>query len=379
MSSSGRTFFRRLSVQAFRNLSEVVCFPALGLNVISGQNGHGKTSLIEALYVLSTSRSFRCHRLGEVIQEGAERSVLSGETESFGLSHSLRAVISARGRSFQIDGKSPKRRLDYALATPVIAFVPADMSLCSGPAALRRTLLDRIIVYLDPGGAEARTAYHKASRERQRLLNERGPSARELEAYEQVLAESGARLARARRQAAERLLVSLGPAFSQMAAPELGSSFRYAPGGSEDAAEFKKNLADRRHRDLARGSMTYGPGRDDLCLEVEGRSAKSFASQGQQRLLTLALKVAELNCVREATCMEPMLLLDDVSSELDPERTAAVFRFLRQSRSQIFVTTTRPELFENVYSETGHRADFRMQQGQLIEDPKNSRIQQESC
>ncbi len=366
MSTLGRTLYQRLSVQNFRNLRELSCEPALGLNIVSGPNGHGKTSLIEALYVLSTSRSFRCHRLGEVIQEGSAQTVLAGRTESFGLTRTLRAAISPRGRSFQIDGKRPKRRLDYALCTPVIAFVPADMSLCSGPASGRRTLLDRIIVYLDPPGAEARSAYQKATRERARILADKGIRARELDAFEQVLSQTGARWARARRAAAENLLESLGPAFAQMAAPELNSSFRYLPGGSEDVALFAKELRDRRQKDLLRGAITYGPSRDDLELTIDGRAAKSFASQGQQRLLTLALKVAELNCVRGVTAMEPMLLLDDVSSELDPERTAAVFRFLRQSRSQIFVTTTRPDLFSDVYPESGERAHFRLQNGALI-------------
>lgn len=366
MTSPGRTLFKRLVVRQFRNLRDIECEPALGLNVVSGQNGHGKTSLIEALYVLSTSRSFRSTRLGDVVQQGSERALLSGITESFGLTRTLGANISARGRSFKIDGKSPKRRLDYALSTPVIIFAPADLSLCSGPASLRRLLLDRIIVYLDPAGADARASYLHACRERQRLLSERGVHARELDAFEQVLAQAGTRLARARDRAAQSLLESLKPAFSQMAAADLNSSFHFIPGGTQDLSEFIRQLGERRNKDLLRGSMTYGPGRDDIELIIEGRTAKSFASQGQQRLLTLALKIAELSCVRSVTDMEPMLLLDDVSSELDSDRTAAVFRFLRQSKSQIFVTTTRPELFDRLYPESGLRADFKLQNGSLL-------------
>jgi DNA replication and repair protein RecF len=198
MASIGRTLLKRLVVQRFRNLNQVVFDPSAGLNIVSGENGHGKTSLIEALYILATSQSFRSHRLGEVIQEGQEQALIQGQVDSFGLVRSLRAAISPRGRSFQIDGKRPKKRLDYALSTPVIAFVPADMSLCSGAATGRRRLLDRIIVYLDPLGAEARSTYLLATRERQRLLSERGPRARELDAFEQVMARAGARWAVAR-------------------------------------------------------------------------------------------------------------------------------------------------------------------------------------
>src|SRR6186713_436703 len=126
MTLAGRTLLRRLVVSHFRNLSHAEFEPALGLNIISGQNGHGKTSLIEALYVLCTTQSFRSRHLGDVIEQGKSQSLLLGQTESFGLPRTLRAAISSRGRSFQIDGKSPKKRLDYALSTPVIAFVPSD-------------------------------------------------------------------------------------------------------------------------------------------------------------------------------------------------------------------------------------------------------------
>lgn len=365
MVPAGRTLFRRLVIQRFRNLGEVTFEPALGFNLIHGPNGHGKTSLIEALYVLSTSQSFRSHRLAEAIAQGYDRASLSGQTQSFGLERTLRAVIAPRGRSFQIDGKSPKSRLGYALSTPVVAFVPSDMTLCSGAALGRRTLLDRIIVYLDPAGTAARSAYQRASRARQRALVERGVRASDLDAFEQVMAESGARLARARRVAAETLLAALGPAFSQMAAAEVGSSFRYVPGGSEEAGEFLRALGQTRARDLARGSASYGPSRDDVELSIDGRPARSHASQGQQRILTLALKIAELNCVRSITDSEPILLLDDVSSELDAERTQAVFRYLEQSQSQVFVTTTRPDLFRHVYPQSFERADFEIRGGQL--------------
>jgi DNA replication and repair protein RecF len=132
---------------------------------------------------------------------------------------------------------------------------------------------------------------------------------------------------------------------------------------------FARELREGRTRDLHRGTASFGPHRDELHLVIDGRPARSHASQGQQRLLTLSLKMAELTCVREVTGLEPMLLLDDVSSELDPERTQAVFELLRESRSQIFVTTTRPELFTNVSLKGPLRADFLVQNGSLSKSP----------
>jgi DNA replication and repair protein RecF len=237
--------------------------------------------------------------------------------------------------------------------------------LASGPSGERRALLDRIMIHQDPAGASARVSYQKALRDRQKILLTKGPQARELDAYEQVVATQGARFAVGRIHAANTVIEALGPAFARMAPVRLLCEATYQPGGCSDAAEFAEQLRLRRPRDLHRGSSTFGPHRDELHLVIDGRPARSHASQGQQRLLTLSLKMAELSCVREVTGMEPMLLLDDVSSELDPERTDAVFELLRESKSQIFVTTTRPELFSEVRLQGALRADFRLVHGAL--------------
>jgi DNA replication and repair protein RecF len=371
----GCTILRRLALSDFRNLTHVAFEPAPRLNLIHGDNGHGKTSLIEALYVLATTRSFRSTKLLETVREGTEQARLKAEVESFGLRRELQATLGLRGRSFLIDGKKPQRIIDYALKTPVIAFHPGDLQLVSGPASCRRTLLDRVLLYLDPQGADARLYYQKALRDRQKLISESGSQARgsqaaHLDAIEQVVARHGARFARGRKEAAERVIEALGPAFQQMAAPGLRCVTTYEPGGVTDKDTFAEKLLERRSKDFFRGAATFGPQRDELHLSIEGRVARSHASQGQQRLLTLALKMAELSCVREVTGMEPMLLLDDVSSELDHERTTAVFNFLKEARNQIFVTTTRPELFSNVTLEDSLRADFRVLNGHLSKSTK---------
>ena len=126
-------------------------------------------------------------------------------------------------------------------------------------------------------------------------------------------------MARGRAHAAQTVLEALTPSFAQMAAPGLLCEAAYVPGGTTDAGLFLKQLSERRVRDLHRGAATFGPQRDEISFSIEGRPARSHASQGQQRLLTLAMKMAELACVREVTGVEPMLLLDDVSSALDVE------------------------------------------------------------
>jgi DNA replication and repair protein RecF len=180
-----------------------------------------------------------------------------------------------------------------------------------------------------------------------------------------VMAEEGARLALARGRAWAVVSERLGPALENVAAPETRVEARYVPGGPTDAESFAERLVESRTLDLRRGTATFGPQRDEIELLVDGRPARQCASQGQQRLITLALKFAELECVREARGAHPVLLLDDVSSELDPERMRAVASWLRASESQIFVTTTRRDLFRDADVKGPDRRDFALIRGML--------------
>lgn len=357
--------FEHVRLVSFRNLSSLELTPAPRLNVIAGDNGQGKTSVIEGLYLAATSKSFRAERLAELIKDGSEQATVVARVAEGGLSREQRAAVSARGRSFTIDGKRPKDRASYATRTPVVVFHPESLSLASGAAAGRRLLLDRVALFLSPASADHRARYLRALRERQRALEQRGALAPELAAFEQLAAEHGAAFAAGRRQAAEAVSAALLPAFTRMATPGLSLQARYRAGGVEDAQAFRAELEQRRRDDLRRGRPTFGPQRDELELFVDGRSARRHASQGQQRILALSLKLAELSCLRDARRAHPVLLLDDVSSELDPGRTGAVYRLVAESQSQVFVTTTRPELFVTPDVAPDERADFRLVSGAL--------------
>jgi DNA replication and repair protein RecF len=362
---TARIHFLDVSARSFRNLSRVDFEPARGLNVISGDNGQGKTSLLEALYFVAVTRSFRAEKLESLIQEGREFASVRAKIQDGDHAREQRVTIGHKERSVLLDGKKPERLASYATRTPVVVFHPADLELVNASATARRKLLDRIALYLDPSSGDARLRYSRALRERKTALDLRGPGARELDAFEQVMAEHGTRFARARAEAAERLLTALVPAFASMADPGVVLRARYQPGGTVDVAQFVAELAARRTRDARQRAATFGPQRDEIELSVDGRSARHHASQGQQRILTLSLKVAELDCVRDARRAHPVLLLDDVSSELDPERTGAVYAFLRETQSQVFVTTTRPELFPTPGASSLERADWLLVSGAL--------------
>ncbi|MBI4699552.1 MAG: DNA replication and repair protein RecF [Deltaproteobacteria bacterium] len=337
-------------VAGLRNLSRVELRPARSLNVICGENGQGKTSLIEVIYLLATTRSFRTSRLGELVQHEREEGSVRGELREQGAGHDLMRVqsvgIGPSDRVLRIDGAPPPSVSFYATRSPVVAFHPQELRLSMGAPAERRDLLDRVALFARPELGSRRAAYARALRARQRLLAGPGEPARPaaLDAYEALLAEHGAQITTARQTAVEQLRAELGPAFARLGPPGLALEATYAPGGSDDPERARHELVRTRGRDARSRSGSFGPHRDDLLLGIGGRPARTVASQGQHRAITLALKAAELACIAAARCVQPILLLDDVLSELDAERCAALFELLGTTRAQVFLTTSRREL-----------------------------------
>lgn len=373
-----RLALEHISIREVRNLECVELDAAPRLNVITGNNGQGKTSILEALYLLATSRSFRTGRLGDVIRHDAAHGSVRGRfreeqagfdgglvrEQSCGLQHGKRVV--------RIDGEAPESLTHYATRSPVVVFEPRQLSLSTGPAAGRRTLLDRITLFQRPELAGHRARYSQALKARQSLLTQaRGPAlgaADELDAFETLLASHGAAITVARQAACETLEQQVSDAFGSIGDPSIELEVRYQPGGSEEQDRAREELAARRAADAQARRAGFGPHRDDLELRLDGHPARTVGSQGQHRAITLALKIAELDCIAAARGLQPILLLDDVSSELDPERTEALFAALARTDGQIFLTTTRPNLIVSVAVAAAERRDFRVEAGQLQQD-----------
>ena len=361
----------RLRVRDLRNLARVDLEPARRVNVIAGNNGHGKTSLLEAIYFAATSRSFRTHRPAELVRHGAEVASVAARFVEVGdhdapLAREQTAATEGKGCVVRIDGNRPTSLASYATRSPVIAFHPDELVLSSGPAAGRRTLLDRLALFISPASADHRSRYARALKARQHLLHRAEGGAlesSEIEAFEELCAVHGAALTRARAGAAEALVRELLPAFARIAAPDLGLEAHFAAGGAADPEEARAELRRQRRRDAHRPSPGFGPHRDDLELRFDGHPVRTVGSQGQHRALTLALKAAETSAIAVARGIEPILLLDDVSSELDPERTTALFTFLGLAHGQIFLTTTRRELIVTPGVDPGDRRDFLVESG----------------
>ncbi len=361
-------WLEHLTIRRFRNLESVELDPGPKLNVIAGDNGQGKTSLLEAIYFVATSKSFRSAKPRELRSHDASETLVKARfVEARGALEALAreqiATIAGLSIGVRVDGNKPATLAAYATQSPIVVFHPDDLALSTGPAAGRRRLLDRLALYLEPASVAHLGRYTRALKSRQEILRSRPNMTAEISAYERLCAESGAYVTRARERAVEALARDLTDAFRRIAHPELALTARYQSGGDPDPEVCLRELRDRRSKDARAIAATFGPHRDDLALDLDSRPARLVASQGQHRALTLALKAAESAAIRGATGLEPLQLLDDVSSELDPGRTAALFAFLAEARGQTFITTTRADLVLGHMATPSDARTFRVVRG----------------
>ncbi|MFO0734447.1 MAG: DNA replication and repair protein RecF [Labilithrix sp.] len=352
-----------VQVRSFRNLLAVDVELGARFNVIAGANGQGKTNLLEAIYVLGTSKSFRSSKMTDVVSFAGELASVRARVSEDGESRLQSVGIKAGARMVRIDDKRPPTLAAYAVRTPMVVFHPGEIALSMGASAERRKLLDRTALYLAPAAMSELESYSKAIRSRQRTLEMRGVNASDLAEWETLAVKHGIALMQYRAEAAERLSGRALDAFQRIAAPDLSLHAEYAAGAPREEEAFLRELRENRVRDLRRGSATAGPHRDDLALSISGHQVRGVASQGQHRAVTLALKSAEIDVIGVARGVRPILLLDDVSSELDRERTAALFAFLRDQEGQVLLTTTRPELIDT--GKDADRRDFTIDRGSL--------------
>ncbi len=364
-----------LEVRSFRNLARVDLEFGERFNVISGENGQGKTNLLEALYVLSTSKSFRTAKLLDVVGFGTELATVRGIVREEGDARAQSVGIKAGARVLRIDEKRPPSLAAYAVRTPVVAFHPGELELSMGSSSERRKLLDRTALYVAPAALVELDRYTRALRARQKTLDLRGTSAPELDEWEALCVKHGLSVMEHRARAAELLGPPAVAAFRRIGASGLELAVTYTPSAPTTEAAYRDELVKRRAVDARRGSAAVGPHRDELALALGAHPVRGVASQGQHRAVTLSLKAAEIDVIGRERDVRPILLLDDVSSELDRTRTAALFAFLREQRGQVFLTTTRPELIETGggagaapdAGASSTRRDFRVESGTVAE------------
>jgi DNA replication and repair protein RecF len=357
----------------FRNLEQVSLHPSPHATVVVGSNGQGKTNLLEAVYFLCTLRPLRANRLSELVRFGTSRAEVVGAFTLAGARREISVEVASGLRQAFVDGKKAGRLEDYFGGVSVVAFTPDDLAVVKGAPELRRAFLDRAVFNRFPAFLREHRAYQRALKSRNRLLKERAP-ADYVSAYDEALARTGARVLTRRRSLLEEMApraVAAVRAIAQLPEVEIGySAVHLGALGQQSEEELESALrqavVDRLARDRDRGFTSVGPHADDLALTLGGRSARAYASQGQGRALVLGWKIAEIDNVRAAFGRPPLLLLDDVSSELDPERNAFLMHTLAASGAQALLTTTDPALVARAAGPD--TCWLRVEAGQVSED-----------
>jgi DNA replication and repair protein RecF len=334
-----------VEARPLRSLSDVRVELGEGIVSLIGPNGAGKTNLLEALYFALTGRSFRTSDRRELIPFGeplarAEAVVRDGD----GIEHRLLAAVSrAEGRRHLLDG-GPAEPADLARHRPPVAvFSPDRLALIKGPPAERRAHLDRYVSARWPSRAGLRQRYGQALAQRNALLARLAAnrSGGDLDVWDAALAKAAEALIAARAEA----VAELAPSFA-LAAEDLGltggGTVEYAPRATGSAAEIRAGLGERREADLSLGRSSWGPHLDELKVVAADRSLRRYGSQGQQRIALLALLFAQREALLAAHRVAPLLLLDDVMSELDPQRRERLVERLRRG-GQALITAAAAE------------------------------------
>lgn len=345
-------YLERVEIHDFRVYDRVVLEFSPGLNVLLGPNAAGKSTVLEALGVLATGRSFRGATDAEMVRNGRKAYRVSGRLSGTLGSHIIEVIYtapadtaSAARRVISVDGRPLARPSDILGRLPLVSFSPDDLPLAKGAPAERRRFLDSLLGQTSAAYRESLIRYHRILSQRNALLGDLGArrlatsaAAELLAPWDEALAGAAAEVQTRRATAVAALEPLAARAFARIDGGHLAVSYRpdrFDPSGRLD--------------ELRRGLTLSGPHRDEVVLTVDAQEARRFASQGQQRSAVLALKLAALELLEREAGERPLLLLDDVMSELDPGRRAALLALL--GRGQAFVTGTDRLGLERALSE----------------------------
>lgn len=338
-------WIHRIELVGFRNYQHESVTLGPGFNLVTGANAQGKTNLLEALYLLSTTRLLRGRRDHEAIRDGDSKMAVSAwlrETET-----ELKITLEKGGRKRALlNGMSLPRAADLMGRLPSVTISTADLLLVRGDPSDRRLYLDLELSGLFPAYLRAFTLYRRAVEQRNALLKhsrEHPVSSMQFEPWELEIAQAGAEIRQYRRRHVEELSREAAVAHGLIGDGEhLALGIDQADTG-DDAQSLREGLEQTRIADIARGSTSLGPHRDDLSIWVDGRDARHFASQGQQRTAVIAIKLAGIPIGQRIFGKPPLLLLDDMLSDLDANRRQRLTDVVVSQAGQALLTCTEAD------------------------------------
>lgn len=344
-----------IHIQGFRNLINQTVELSDGINLLIGDNGQGKTNLLEALHVLATLRSFRASSLRDLIHHEAKEAELFGEVFADEMPLKMRLRIDGKGRQLWLGDKAVRSVAEYLGSLSVVAFTPDDLSMIKGAPALRRRFIDRAAFLFRPSHLQAVRDFSTSLKARNRLLQEdraaKDPAL--LASFSEILAEAGSKVSATRAWLIEMLSPRIEEILSFLSDGHIRAQLRFHAGWKHDSSFSKESLAEALdqglERDRRRGKTGTGPQGDDLDVVLNQASARRYASQGQQRAVAVALMLAVVDSAVSSGAEQPVILLDDVSSELDALRRDRLFERVRAFGGQVLITATEAKLVEPVY------------------------------
>lgn len=372
-------------LENFRNYNMLECFPDPKLNIIVGENAQGKTNLIEAIYISAFAKSFRTNRSQEMIKFGAERARVHLDVTSEELEHSINIVLLNDGKKkITKDGKGIRKATELLNTVVVVVFSPEDLRIIKDSPEKRRNFINRELSQIRPAYYEALRSYGEALKQKNALIkgyfnirkktftradnlilnessnvgnnegnniydNSRQFNEDMLDVYDQQLAASGYEIIRYRTEFIEMLSLEASEIMKKVSggkenleiAYKTRCNYKIGPDGRD---VLYRQISANRKRDIYSGNSGIGPHRDDIEFYINGEDARKYGSQGQQRTIALSLKLAEIRIINQMLGESPILLLDDVLSELDADRQ----RFLISEIEDVQLFITAAEISEYV-------------------------------
>jgi DNA replication and repair protein RecF len=358
-----------LSINSFRNIRRSDVSFDSRFNIFFGKNGQGKTNYLEAIFFLGTLKSFRHARQRDMLTWNENAAFLKGSILNDEIRHDLSVSFESSSKILKVDLKASSRAIDYCHYLSVVAFSPDEMTMINGSPDQRRRYLDRAVFCKDPGYLKIYQDYYRILKHRNHLLRQRNYTG--IEAWTEQLVTAGSRLVLERSEYIRKVAGPFSDFYKNISGSDEEArlcyhnpSFESSHSLSKIREVFVRALAASSRIERERGITIVGPHRDDLEFFLNGRQVREHGSQGQQKSFVLALKMAEIEHLNETSGRLPILLLDDMTAELDNERIEHLLAFLTCRNLQVFITTTDPSSIQ--LPGNLQRASFLIEEGRIV-------------
>ncbi len=337
----------QIIINKFRNIIHAEINFSCRFNIFFGANGQGKTNFLEAIFFIGTVKSFRHAKQIDMINWNNETAIIKCLVTEGKLQHELCTLIEPNKKHVTIDGKTPLRLIDYCNMVSVVAFSPEELSMVDGTPEQRRRYLDRAIFSSNPGYLKIYHDYFRVLKQRNHLLRSQNYSG--LDAWTDQLIVTGTKLICARNNYLEELGALFSLFYRTISASDEEGQICYYPNSLSEFSDsadisrkLKSALGENSRTERDRGTTVNGPHRDDVGFFLNRKPISQHGSQGQKKSFVLAMKMAEIEHLKKKKEVSPILLLDDMTTELDKYRVKQLMDFLVKREMQVFITTTDP-------------------------------------